>query len=90
MGGDEVELPHVSTPLDPTVTCHNGTLLGFCTNPAVNTMPNKQLQMSSALLGLLRAPKALLFQLSLGKNNMMATKRLSQTSGFAPMILSIV
>jgi hypothetical protein len=73
------------------VTCHNGTLLGSCIDPLINAMPNKQPQRSSALLGLPRAPKALLLQhTKVGKLNMVATRRLSQISGFAPMTLSAV
>jgi hypothetical protein len=73
------------------VTCHNGTLLGSRTDPIVNAMPNKQPQRSSALLGLPRAPKALLLQhTEVGILNMVATRRLSRTSGFAPMTLSVV
>jgi hypothetical protein len=73
------------------VICHNGTLLGSCTNPVVIAMPNRQPLMSSALLGLPRVPKELLFQHTrVGKLNMVATKRLSWTSGFASMTLSIV
>jgi hypothetical protein len=73
------------------VTCHNGILLGFCTNPIVNAMPNKQPQMLGTLLGLLRAPKALLFQhTAVEKNNMVAIGSLTQTFDFAPMTLSVV
>jgi hypothetical protein len=73
-----------------TVTCHNGTLLGSCTNPVINAIANRQPPMSSAVLGLPRAPKALLLQhTEEGKLNMV-TRRLSQTSGFALMTLSIV
>ena len=73
------------------MTCHNGILLGSCTNSIVNAMSNRQPPRSSALLGLPRAPKALLLQhIMVGKLNMVVTKRLSQTFGFALMILSIV
>jgi hypothetical protein len=73
------------------VTCHNCPLLGSHTDPVVNAMPNKQPQRSSALLGLLMAPKAFLLQYTgVGKLNMVATKRLPQTSSFAPMTLSVV
>jgi hypothetical protein len=74
------------------VTCHNGTLLGSCTNPVVNAMPSRQPPTSSALLGLPKAPKALLLQhIGVGELNMVATRRLStQTSGFAPMTSSAV
>jgi hypothetical protein len=66
------------------VTCYNGTLLGSCIDPVVNAMLNTQPPRSSALLGLPRAPKALLLQhIGIRKLNMVATKRLSQTSGFA-------
>jgi hypothetical protein len=44
------------------VTCHNGTLRGSPTGLVVNAMPNKEAPMSSALLGLPRAPKALLLE----------------------------
>jgi hypothetical protein len=63
------------------VTCHNGTLLGSPTDLVVNAMPNKEPPMSSALLGLPRAPKALLLQhTEEGKLNMVVPRRLSQTS----------
>jgi hypothetical protein len=63
------------------VTCHNGTLLGSPTDLVVNAMPNKKPPMSSALLGLPRAPKALLLQhTEEGKLNMVVPRRLSQTS----------
>jgi hypothetical protein len=71
------------------VTCHNSTLLGSRTDPVVNAMPNKQPPRSSALLGLPRAPKALLLRHTrVGKLNMVATRRLLQTSGYAPMTLN--
>jgi hypothetical protein len=44
------------------MTCHNGTLLGSPIDLVVNTMPSKQPPTSSELLGLPKAPKALLFQ----------------------------
>jgi hypothetical protein len=44
------------------VTCHGGILRGSPTDLVVNAMPNKEAPMSSALLGLPRAPKALLLQ----------------------------
>jgi hypothetical protein len=73
------------------MTCHNGTLLGSCTDPVVNAMPNKQPPMSSARLGFQRAPKALLLQhIGVGKINMVATRRLLPTSGFALMTSSVV
>jgi hypothetical protein len=73
------------------MTCHNGTLLGSRTDPVVNAMPSRQPPTSSALLRLPRAPKALLLQhTGVGELNMVATRRLSGTSGFAPMISSIV
>jgi hypothetical protein len=71
------------------MTCHNGILLGSCTDSVVNAMSNRQPPRSSALLGLPRAPRALLLQhIGVRKLNMVATRRLSQTSGFALMILS--
>jgi hypothetical protein len=73
------------------VSCHNGTLLGSCLDPIVNAMSNCQPPMSNALLGLPRAPKA--FQLQhtmIGKINMVANRRLSPTSDFAPMTSSVV
>jgi hypothetical protein len=73
------------------VTCHNRTLLGSHIDPVVNAMPNRQPQMSSALLGLPRAPKAFLLQYTgVGKLNMVATRRLSRTFDFSPMTLSAV
>jgi hypothetical protein len=73
------------------MTCHNGTLLGSRTDLVVNAMPNRQPPTSSALLGLPRAPKALLLQQTgVGESNMVATRRLSQTSGFVPMTSSVV
>jgi hypothetical protein len=44
------------------VTCYSGTLQGSPANLVVNATPNKEPPMSSALLGLPKAPKALLFQ----------------------------
>jgi hypothetical protein len=44
------------------VTCPTNTLLGFCKDPIVYAITNKQLQMLGALLGLPKAPKALLLQ----------------------------
>jgi hypothetical protein len=44
------------------VTCHSGTLRESPTNLVVNAMPNKEAPMSSVLLKLPRAPKALLLQ----------------------------
>jgi hypothetical protein len=71
------------------MTCHNGTLFGSCIDPVVNAMPNRQAPRSSALLRLPKAPKALLLQhTSVEKFNMVATKRLSWTSGFALMTSS--
>jgi hypothetical protein len=53
------------------------TLIG----PIVNAMPNRQPPMSSALLGLPRVPKALLFQrIGVGKLNMVAIRKLLRTS----------
>ena len=73
------------------MTCHNGTLLRSRTDPVVNAMPNRQPPRSSALLGLPRAPKALLFQHTrVGKLSMVGPRRLLRTSGFAPMTLSAV
>ena len=52
-------------------------------------MPNKQPPMLGTLLKLLRTPKALLSQYTMvGKNNMVAIGRLSQTFGFASMTSS--
>jgi hypothetical protein len=71
------------------VTCHNGILLGSRTDLVVNAIPNRQLPRSSALLGLPRTPKALLLQhTGVGILNMVATRRLSRTSGLVPMTLS--
>ena len=51
----------------------------------------KQLQMSSALLKLTRALKALLLQYTVvEKNNMVETRKLLQTFGFASMTSSVV
>jgi hypothetical protein len=73
------------------MACHNGTLLGSYIDPIINAMPNRQPQRSSELLGLPRAPKALLLQLTrVGKLNMVATRRLLRTSGFSPITLSAV
>jgi hypothetical protein len=44
------------------VICHSGTLRGSPIDLVVNAMPNKEAPMSSALLGLPRALKALLLQ----------------------------
>jgi hypothetical protein len=44
------------------VTCHRGTLRKSPTDLVINAMPNKEAPMSSALLRLPRAPKALLLQ----------------------------
>jgi hypothetical protein len=55
---DELSRQHWS----PIVTCHNGTLRGSPKDLVVNAMPSKQPPTSSALLGLPRAPKALLLQ----------------------------
>ena len=66
------------------MTCHNGTLLGSRIDPIVNAMSNRQPPRSSAVLGLPRAPKALLLQhIGERKLNMVVPKRLSRTSGFA-------
>ena len=74
-----------------TVTCHNGTLLGSCTDPIVNAMPSKQPPTSSALLGLPRVPKALLLQhTGVEELNIMVIGRLSRTSGFALMTSSTI
>jgi hypothetical protein len=73
------------------VICYNGTLLGFFIDPIINAMPNKHPQISGALLGLPKAPKALLLQhIVVGKLNMVATKRLPQTFSFVPMTSSVV
>jgi hypothetical protein len=73
------------------VTCHNGTLLGSRTDPVVNAMPNRQPPRLSALLGLPRAPKALLLQhIGIGKFNMVTTRKLSRIFGSALMTLSVV
>jgi hypothetical protein len=73
------------------VTCHNGTLLGSRTDLVINAMPNRQPPRSSALLGLPRAPKALLLQhTGIEKLSMVGPRRLLRTSGFAPMTLSVV
>jgi hypothetical protein len=74
-----------------TVTCHSGTLLGFCTDPIVNAMPNRQPPMSSALFGLPRALKALLLQHAMvEKLNMVAVGRSLWISGSIPITSSIV
>jgi hypothetical protein len=86
-GVDKVELPHVTTVLESDY----GTLLGSRIDPVVNAMPNRQPQRSSVMLGLPRAPKALLLQYTeVGKLNMVATRRLLQTFGSVPMTLSTV
>ena len=73
------------------MTCYNGTLLGFCTDPIANAVPNKHVQTSSKLLRLPKAPKALLLQHTMvGKLIMVATRRLLLPSNFAPMTLNIV
>jgi hypothetical protein len=73
------------------VTCRNGILLGSQTDAVVNAMPNRQPQRSSILLGLPRAPKALLLQhTGVGKLNMVATRRFLRTFGSALMTLSAV
>jgi hypothetical protein len=61
---DKDELPHVTT-----------ALRGSPTDLVVNAMPNKEAPMSSALLGLPRAPKALLLQHTVeGKLNMVGPR----------------
>jgi hypothetical protein len=88
---DKDELPHVTTVLEFDCDMSQWQLLRSCTDPVVNAMPNKQPPWSSALLGLPRVPKALLLQhIGIEKFNMVATRRLSQTSGFAPMTSSVV
>jgi hypothetical protein len=73
------------------VTFHNGTLLGSRIDPVVNAMPNRQPPRSSALLGLPRAPNALLLQhTGVGKLSMVGLTKLSWTSGFVPMTLNAV
>jgi hypothetical protein len=74
-----------------TMICHNGTLLGFCIVQIINAMSNKQPLISGALLGLPQALKTLLLQHTMiGKTNMVATGRLSQTFGFALITLSTI
>jgi hypothetical protein len=71
------------------VTCHNGTLLESSIDPVINAMSNRQPPRSNTLLGLPRAPKAFLLQHTrIRKLNMVATRRLLQTSGSAPMTSS--
>jgi hypothetical protein len=60
-GADKNELPHVTTALESDCDM-SGTLRGSPTDLVVNVMPSKQPPTSSALLGLPRAPKALLLQ----------------------------
>jgi hypothetical protein len=75
----------------PIVICYSGILLGFCTNPIVNAMPNKQPPMSSALHTLPRGSKTLLLQQTMiGRNNMVEIERLSRTFSFALMTSSVV
>jgi hypothetical protein len=58
---------------------------------SVNAMPNRQPPMSSTLLRFPKVPKALLLQhTGVGKLNMVATRKLSPTSGFALMTLNVV
>jgi hypothetical protein len=54
-------------------------------------MPNKQPPMSGTLLGLPRAPKAVLLQHTVvGDCNMVAIRKLSRTSNFVPMTSNVV
>jgi hypothetical protein len=82
VGDDKDKLPHVPTTLE---------LLGFCIVQIINAMSNKQPLISGALLGLPQALKTLLLQHTMiGKTNMVATGRLSQTFGFALITLSTI
>jgi hypothetical protein len=86
--GNMDEISHVTTALESDCDMSQCYIVRISHRSIVDAILNKHPQMSSATLGLPRAPKALLLQyIVVGKLNMEATRKLSQTSGFVPMTL---
>jgi hypothetical protein len=74
-GADKDELPHVTTALESDCDMSQWHIARSPTDLVVNAMPNKEAPMSSTLLGLPRAPKALLLQhTGEGKLNMVGPR----------------
>jgi hypothetical protein len=74
-GADKDELPHVTTALESDYDMLQWHIARISHKSSCNAMPNKEAPMSSALLGLPRAPKALLLQhTGEGKLNMVGPR----------------
>jgi hypothetical protein len=88
-GAEKDDLLHVMMALESDCDMSQWHITRISHRSNCNAMPNRQPPRSSALLGLPRAPKALLFQhTGVGKLSMVGPRRLSWTSGFALMTLS--
>jgi hypothetical protein len=88
---DKDELPHVTTTLESDYDMSQWHIARISHRSNCECHVQQAATKVKCIARIARAPKALLLlHTRIGKFNMVATKRLSQTSGFAPITLSVV